>query len=149
MPYSQDAFDRIGPTDGRLARDEGAQCSEVDTGILGREFQKMDLDRLNGLLDRIGFTDWLIVAGLMGDGFFLQCQWADHGELQKGRKWYISTHATPSEVVQTALLAVLTAAEHEIRERFTFDGEAIFSPHFDVDALYEVAMGKRFQRRVG
>jgi hypothetical protein len=37
--------------------------------------------------------------------------------------------------VQTALLAVLTAVEHEVREYFCFDGSALFHPHHSIEAL--------------
>lgn len=53
----------------------------------------------------------------------------------KGRKWQLSIHATPGELTQTALKAVITAFEHEIRELFRVDGTACFQPHFDLDAL--------------
>ena len=53
----------------------------------------------------------------------------------KGRKWRLSPHMTKSEVIATALKAVLTALEHEAREQFTYRGERIYSPHYDVDQL--------------
>lgn len=40
-----------------------------------------------------------------------------------------------SEVVATAMKAVLAAEEHEARELFKYRGKAIFNPHIDVDAL--------------
>jgi len=52
-----------------------------------------------------------------------------------GRKWFISRHATKSEIVLTCLKAAITNAEHEVREAFTYDGAPIFQPHIDVDAL--------------
>lgn len=60
-------------------------------------------------------------------------------EIQRGRKWLLSEHMTKSEFIQTALKAVLTAEEHEIRERFTYKGEAIFGPHFDIEVLRAIA----------
>jgi hypothetical protein len=54
---------------------------------------------------------------------------------QRSRKWQLSYHMTRSEIVQTALKAVLTAEEHEVRENFRYRGKAIFGPHFDVDEL--------------
>lgn len=42
---------------------------------------------------------------------------------------------TVSELVQTALKAVLTAVEHEVREQFLYRGRAIFNPHCDVEEL--------------
>ena len=58
--------------------------------------------------------------------------------LCKGRKWRLSEHMTKSEIVQTALKAVLAFEEHEVRENFKYRGQAIFDPHYDVDALYEL-----------
>lgn len=55
----------------------------------------------------------------------------------KGRKWRLSPHMTPGEVVQTALAATLAAVEHEAREGFTYKGVALFGPHMDVDKLAE------------
>ena len=52
-----------------------------------------------------------------------------------GRKWKLSPHMTSSELVQTCLLAVLQAEEHEAREKFRYKGYAIFGPHYDVEAL--------------
>lgn len=45
---------------------------------------------------------------------------------------------TKDEVVSTALKLVLTAYEHEVREKFLYKGERIFGPHFDVDFLADV-----------
>jgi hypothetical protein len=56
-----------------------------------------------------------------------------------GRQWRISQHATKSEVVQTAMKAVLTALEHEAREEFLYADTAIFGPHFNVDDLVVLA----------
>ena len=52
-----------------------------------------------------------------------------------GRKFLLSPYMTHSEVVQTAFMAVLTAEEHETRELFTYRGQSIFDPHYDVDEL--------------
>ena len=53
-----------------------------------------------------------------------------------GRKWRISPVMTRSEVVQTALKAVLTYTEHEVRESFKYRGVSIFDPHYNVDELH-------------
>lgn len=62
----------------------------------------------------------------------------ESGEIQKGRKWLLSYHMTKSEVVLTALKAVLTAEEHESRELFRYRGSKIFNPHIDVDKMVEL-----------
>ena len=55
-----------------------------------------------------------------------------------GRKWYLSTWMTDSEIVSTAFMAFLAAEEHECRERFKYKGQRIFGPHMDVDALADL-----------
>lgn len=57
----------------------------------------------------------------------------------RGRKWGLSYYMTKSEVVQTAFLALLTALEHETREKFMFKGRAVFGPHFDIERLITLA----------
>jgi hypothetical protein len=86
---------------------------------------------------------WWVSTGFMNDGFYLQWRFQapDHTALVLdeqewgGRKWYVSPHATRSEVVQTLLKAALAAEEHEAREQFRYKGVAIFGPHHDVEAL--------------
>lgn len=56
----------------------------------------------------------------------------------KSRKWRLSSYMTDGEVVQTALLACLTASEHEIREQFKYKDVAIFDPHYDLNKLVEL-----------
>lgn len=91
---------------------------------------------LDSIIDRVEYREWMFATGPLGDGWFIAVRFADDaGEIQHGRKWHVSTHACLSEVVQTCLKAVLTAIEHEAREQFQFDGEAIFGPHYDVTAL--------------
>lgn len=57
---------------------------------------------------------------------------------QKSRKWMLSPHMTKSEVVQTAFKAVMTAEEHETREKFSYRGQPVFGPHFDLDQLVRI-----------
>ncbi len=57
----------------------------------------------------------------------------------RSRKWKLSPFMTKSEVVQTAFKAVMTAEEHETREAFKYRGKAIFGPHLDIDALWEIS----------
>lgn len=66
---------------------------------------------------------------------YLQLRFEADGRAHHGRKWLLSQHMTDSEVVQTALLAVLTAEEHEARERFRYKGQAIYGPHQSAEDL--------------
>jgi hypothetical protein len=101
-------------------------------------------ERFQQLLARLSYKDWRFVLGQKGDAWYLQLRWeaaspfSGHVSEQSSRKWLLSEHMTDSEVVQTALLAVLTAEEHEAREHFQFDGASVFAPHYDVRALAKV-----------
>lgn len=97
------------------------------------------------ILDRVRYKhNWRIVVRELDAGtgrLYLQVQFqapcavTGRNEVQSGRKWLLSRHMTEGEVLQTALKAVITAEEHEARENFKVDGEAVFGPHLDVDAL--------------
>lgn len=103
----------------------------------------MDLHALDAQLDRITvqlpqIENLVCAMGYMGDGSFIQWKFSSLEQGTSvpwsGRKWYISRHATPGEVLQTALRALLDLMEHEIREGFKVDGHAIYGPHISVDA---------------
>jgi hypothetical protein len=103
----------------------------------------LDRKAIQQILACVDYKDWLFHVGRMGDGYYLQLNFlalvsSDSPTQWTSRKWYISPHACKSEVIQTALKAVLTAEEHEARERFLYKGRAIFGPHKDVDALLAV-----------
>lgn len=106
----------------------------------------MTLDEFRAILDQVQFGDWEFHVGLDGTRPYLQIRFRapDNvtGETDKawsGRKWFLSPHMTHSEVVLTALKAVMTAVEHETREKFLYRGRAILGPHIDVDAMWEAA----------
>jgi len=100
------------------------------------------------ILDDISYLDGhQLEVGIMGNGFYLQHQYpgtdsvTGDNRLCKGRKWYISPHCCKSEIVLTALKAVITNAEHEVREGFKYKDKAIFGPHLNVDNLLEFCEG--------
>lgn len=92
------------------------------------------------------YKDWQFRVEKDGIGlWFLQARFVERDvisgqrDIVTGRKWRMSMHMTKSEIVQTALKAVLTAEEHEARERFRFRGRAIFGPHLNIETLWEIA----------
>lgn len=102
-------------------------------------------ERLWQVVSECKFGDWELVVRVDGTRSYLQvlapegtCNVTGLKMAWSGRKWFLSPHMTRSEVVQTALKAVLTAVEHEARERFTYRGRAIFGPHLDVDELVDL-----------
>lgn len=66
---------------------------------------------------------------------------------QHTRKWLISSHMTKSEIVATALKCVLASEEHEAREDFTYRGQRIFGPHFDVECLVAMCQDEALEVR--
>lgn len=56
---------------------------------------------------------------------------------QTGREWRIAPWMGRNEIVKTALAAVIAAVQHEALENFTYRGEQVFHPHYDVDTLVE------------
>lgn len=101
------------------------------------------------VLNEISFPGF--VFKLVTDGphaFLLRATFvAADGSVQTTRKWRLSHVMAKSEFVQTAMKLVLTALEHEARERFLYRGQAVFGPHFDVEALHELAAAGRFDGR--
>lgn len=102
----------------------------------------MTFEETVGVLREVRYKDWQFrISHATGAvGFLLSVQFKDaDGCVWNGRKWYVSPYMTRSEIVQTALKAVLTAEEHEAREQFTYKGKAIFGPHLDVEKLVDQA----------
>lgn len=119
------------------------------------------LHSVQHLLGQLKFHDWMLVvrevspvpAGtpiedVPADGFRIYAHFTvGDSDMQTTRKWLVSAYATRSEIVQTVFKMVMTALEHEAREAFLYDGEAIFGPHFDIEALYDIAHRKRLDVR--
>lgn len=102
----------------------------------------MTQEELQVILDQVTFQGEKFVILPKGDGFLIQLQYMEADinipgsppTLQKARKWYVSSHSTESEVVQTCLLACLTSMEHRTREHFLYRGHRLYSPHINVKA---------------
>ncbi len=107
----------------------------------------MTIDKFIEIVDRISYRQWRFVPGMRDDHFTLHVGFHADGEEWTSRKWLISRHATPSEVVQTAFKAVLTAEEHEVREHFMVDGVAALGPHLDIERLIAVARSGEIDAR--
>ncbi len=98
---------------------------------------------MQAVLDDVECGAWEMYLGGARNLYLQVRQWgkcSTTGEPYEvvGRKWCLSPHMTRSEIVQTTLKAVLTAEEHEVRERFKYRGRSIFDPHYDVDKLWEL-----------
>ena len=100
-------------------------------------------ERLTEAFFAVSYKDWLIQWRWVNGGALVWWEFVVDGVLWKSRKWYVSQHATTSEIVQTLLKAVLTAEEHEAREHFTYKGRPVFAPHHHVDALRDLPQDVR------
>lgn len=98
----------------------------------------MTTEEVARLLKDLKYRDWSFLLD-ESTGLHLKVWFVADGCPQVGRKWKLSRHMTKSEIVQTALKAVLVAEEHEAREKFLYRERPIFGPHFDVDALWEIS----------
>nr|WP_315237674.1 hypothetical protein [uncultured Albidiferax sp.] len=102
----------------------------------------------------VGDTDALSGAFYLRASFMAPDTHTKALALQHTRKWLLSEHMTPSEVVQTALKCVLTSLEHEARENFKYMDAPVFGPHFDIDDLVVLCSqggdtaGGRVDRRI-
>lgn len=113
----------------------------------------MTTGELREILNDIKCLDYRFEIVLKGDAELIMARYDEpdivSGDMavQSTRKWYISPHMTRSEVVQTALLCVLTSMEHRAREGFKYRGQRVYGPHFNVEALHEAASRKAFDYR--
>lgn len=94
------------------------------------------LQSVEKILSQIEFSDkYLLFAGRVGHTVFIQVgiigpenyprQNQDPKQLKivYGRRWMLEPTTPTSEVVQTALLAIKKAREHELREKLTFKSD--------------------------
>ncbi len=106
------------------------------------DIQKEVLENIQ--LDSEGFNHYLFYLEPRHEGSYLIGRYLEPdivtGEetVQSTRKWYLSKHATRSEIAQTVLKCVLTSAEHRVREGFKYKGKRVFGPHFDIEALVSI-----------
>lgn len=101
--------------------------------------QRANLVRLMTVASRIKFNGVDFVLEHADHGLCLRISCPNGVDVKTGqpmpwlgRPWPISLDTTNGDLVQTAFKALMTAAEHEIREGFTFQGEAVCDPHRDM-----------------
>lgn len=105
--------------------------------------------RAQGLLQLIAFPGYTFEVRQGHGGLYMQgsydepCAITGNVERQHTRKWLLSPQMTDSEIVFTAFKLCLTSMEHRTREFFTYSGERIASPHFDVEDLVRLCRDGR------
>lgn len=113
----------------------------------------MTVDDMKTIVALVSYPDYVFEVLVENDIAFLRGSYLDpdivtHERARHyTRKWRLSEYMVRSELVQTVFKCVLTSAEHRTREHFLYRGERVFGPHFDVDALYEIAKARRLDYR--
>ncbi len=101
----------------------------------------LTLSQINEALAKVSYEGHTFNAEETVGGYHLwisalePCTYTGVMEMQEGRRWFISTKCTPSDVVRTAFKAVTTWAEHEVRENFKYNQTRVFSPHLELNNL--------------
>ena len=91
----------------------------------------LTLDEMREIVSRIRCLDYEFHVLTKGEVPYLQVRYVEPDIVtgdptdQHGRKWMLSHHMVRSELVQTALKAVLTSMEHRAREHFFFEGQRV------------------------
>lgn len=105
----------------------------------------MQIEEMMGVLDDVRFPDYdFSVTKDSRGAIYLQAGYWESDtvtletERQLTRRWFLSPEMTRSEIVSTAFKCILTSQEHRTREWFKYRGNAIYQPHHDVDALWEL-----------
>lgn len=120
-------------------------CIELVKSLLG----SLTLAQVTEAIEQVKFSNYNFCTEETMGGFHLwisameKCTFSGELSLQEGRKWFISTRCTPSDVVRTAFKAVSTWAEHEAREEFKYKGVRVFSPHLDLNNLIQRGGGQQ------
>jgi hypothetical protein len=114
----------------------------------------MDIDHMREIVAQCEFGAYEFKITVDGRGeIYLQGEYQEKdiltGQLdqQKTRRWFLSPEMTRSEIVQTVFKCAMTSMEHRTREWFCYRGKAVFGPHFDVEALWEICSQHRLDER--
>lgn len=106
----------------------------------------MTIAEIQKILNDISFKDYTFRATVDGRGeMYLQGHYVEADtvtkkeSIQLTRRWFLSPQATRSEIVQTVFKCALTSMEHRTREWFHYKGRPVYSPHYNVEALWLLA----------
>lgn len=108
------------------------------------------IQEVKSILDQIQFMDRKFTVTAKGDGFLIQLQYMENDihtgkpELQKSRKWYCTSAASESEIVDTVYAACNRSMRHVVKENFLYKARRVYSPHFDIKARMELCDNNRF-----
>ena len=113
------------------------------------------LKSIEKLIGAVKFNDWDFIVDTNKGVPYVQIKFyapgsfsdSDELELQSCRKWMLSYYMCDEEIISTAFKAMLAAVEHEAREQFTWEGEAIYRPHLDIRTLHKISSENLVDKR--
>lgn len=117
---------------------EIAYAKAVLSGAFDTDLDSTFEDRARQVIAKVAYKDWWFERVNTPGQFTFRVAFhavdtaSRERTIQRGRHWLLTPNMTDAEIVRTALLAVLTAEEHEARESFLYDGKPLFGPHFDL-----------------
>jgi len=106
--------------------------------------------QFNQWLIDVAYPDYHFAVRTNGRGDLYLQAWYNEADIYTGvvcpqytRRWYLSIRMVKSEFIQTVLKCILTSAEHRVREHFKYQGMRVYSPHHDVDALWQICKDQK------
>jgi hypothetical protein len=117
----------------------------VDTPDLvsfDKSLVKAHENKVRNVLADLSYEDWVLHVGVragmvyISAKFIAPCSKTGNIETHQTRRWLIRPDAEEMEIVQTAFKCIITALEHEAREKFAYRGRAILGPHQSLAVLW-------------
>lgn len=111
------------------------------------------IEQVRAIVENVSFKDRTFRVLQKGDGFLLQLEYFEADietgkvERQRARKWYLSPYSTETEIVETAFKACRTSMEHVLKEHFLYEGQRVYSPHFNIRARVDLAEHRDYDGR--
>jgi hypothetical protein len=128
---------------------------EVVVEMLNRKQEKLSLEQIQSIVDKVSFMDRTFRVLEKGDGFLLQMEYMEADVTKPGsepvkqgtRKWYVSPFMTESEIVETCWACVCRSQLHVASEYFSYQGRRVYSQHFDINGRIELCDEEKFDVR--
>lgn len=112
------------------------------------------IDVAKSIVQDCEFTDYTFAVSVSRTGaVYLQGTYLEADtvtsvvERQYTRRWFLSPEMSRSEIVSTVFKCALTSMEHRTREWFLYKGRAVYQPHYDVDALWDICQKREVRER--
>ncbi len=110
----------------------------------------LELTEVLDIVDRVDFPEYEFNVEQVGELFLMSVTYAEPdvfsgvAETQQGRRWVIERDSVETQIVQTCFLAVKQSLEHRLREHFTYKGQVVLNPHFDMEELLKISHHRKY-----